>query len=63
MNLADIILATMMFALLYSMYSTIVHELIHYVAALMLGYNARPYIASDGILPSPAVEIKNEPQE
>ncbi|ALL01146.1 hypothetical protein Pyrde_1098 [Pyrodictium delaneyi] len=58
MNLADIILATIMSALLYS----VVHELIHYVTALMLGYNARLYIASDGILPSPAVEIKNEPQ-
>ena len=58
MNLADIILATMMSALLYS----IVHELIHYIAALTLGYSARLYIASDGILPSPAVEIENEPQ-
>ena len=58
MNLLGVYASIAVWSILYM----VVHELLHYTSAILLGYKSRLYIASDGILPSLAVKVEGEPQ-
>lgn len=58
MNIIEVYVSLATWSILYM----IVHEMLHYVSARLLGYRARMYIASDGILPSLSVRVYGDPQ-
>ncbi|HIQ23601.1 MAG TPA: hypothetical protein EYH50_00960 [Pyrodictium delaneyi] len=58
MNIIEVYASLAAWSILYM----VIHEMLHYASARLLGYRVHMYIASDGILPSLSVRVHGDPQ-